>query len=107
MMGTGTERERERGWRQTKERKMGTGTGVGTEMRAVVEMGTGTGVETGSGRAEEKRRSARNCTKIVDAIMHFHSARVTISADRGWCLRAPDSSVRKARCLYTRIIPRG
>ena len=38
---------------------------------------------------------------------HFHSARVTISPDRGWRLRAPDSSVRKARCLYTRIVPRG
>ena len=105
-MGTGTERERERGWRQTKERKMGTGKGVGTEMRAVAKMGAGTGVETGSGRAEEKRRSARNCTRIVDAIRHFHSARVTISAGRGWRLRAPDSSARKARCLYTRITPR-
>ena len=38
---------------------------------------------------------------------HFHSARVTISADTGWRLRAPDSSVRKDRCLYTRIVPRG
>ena len=38
---------------------------------------------------------------------HFHFARVTISEDRGWRLRAPDSSVRKARCLYTRIVPRG
>ena len=37
----------------------------------------------------------------------LHSARVTISADRGWRLRAPDSSVRKARCLYKRIVPRG
>ena len=32
---------------------------------------------------------------------HFHSVRFTISADRGWRLRAPDSSVRKARCLNT------
>ena len=38
---------------------------------------------------------------------HFHSARVTISADRGWRFRAPDSSARKARCLYTYIVPRG
>ena len=30
---------------------------------------------------------------------HFHSARVTISADRGWRLRTSDSSVRKARSL--------
>ena len=36
----------------------------------------------------------------------FHSAYVIISADRGWRLRAPDSSVRKARCLYTRLVPR-
>ena len=38
---------------------------------------------------------------------HFHSACVIIYADREWCLRAPDSSVRKARCLYTRLVPRG
>ena len=35
----------------------------------------------------------------VDSLLfysrHFHSACVTISADRGWRLRAPDSSVRK------------
>ena len=36
----------------------------------------------------------------------FHSARVTISADRRWHLRAPESSVRKVRCLYKRIVPR-
>ena len=36
---------------------------------------------------------------------HFHSARVTISADKGWRLRAPDSLVRKARRLYKRIVP--
>ena len=29
------------------------------------------------------------------------------SADRGWRLRVPDSSVRKAQCLYKRIVPRG
>ena len=38
---------------------------------------------------------------------HFHSARTTISADRGWRLRAPDSSASKVRCPYTRIVPRG
>ena len=38
---------------------------------------------------------------------YFHSARDIISADRGWRLRALDSSVRKARCLYTQIVPRG
>ena len=63
-------------------------------------MGTGTrmgmGTRTGSGRAEERRRSARNRTRTVDAIRHFYSARVIISADMEMRLRAPDSSVRKA-----------
>ena len=36
---------------------------------------------------------------------HFHSARVTISADRAWHLRVLDSSVRKVRCLYKRTVP--
>ena len=92
---------------------MGTGTGAGTETRAVAEMGTGTrmgtgtGTGTGLGREEKRRISARNRIRIVDAIRHFHSARIIISADRGWRLRAPDSSVRKARCLYMRIAPKG
>ena len=38
---------------------------------------------------------------------HFPSARVLISADRGWRLRASNTSVRNARCLHARIIPRG
>ena len=38
---------------------------------------------------------------------HYHSARVTISADRGWRLRAPDSPIRKAGRLYKRIVPGG
>ena len=38
---------------------------------------------------------------------HFHSARVTISADRAWHLRVLDSSVRKVRCLYKRTVPGG
>ena len=38
---------------------------------------------------------------------HSHSARVTIPADRGWHLRAPDSPIRKARSLYKRIVPGG
>ena len=66
-----------------------------------------THTHTGSGRTVKSRRSARNRTKVVDAIKHFHSARVIISADKGWRLRAPDSSVRMTRCLYTRIAPRG
>ena len=83
---------------------MGTGTRAGTETRVVAEIGagtrigTGTGTRTGSAKAEKRRRSARNRTKVVDA-MHFYSARVIISAGRGWRLQAPDSSVREARCL--------
>ena len=38
---------------------------------------------------------------------HSHSARVTISADRGWRLRAPDSPIWKVRRLYKRIVPGG
>ena len=38
---------------------------------------------------------------------HSRSARVTISADGGWRLRAPDIPVRKARRLYKRIVPGG
>ena len=38
---------------------------------------------------------------------YFNFARVTISADRGWRLQAPDSPVRKARRLYKRIVPGG
>ena len=38
---------------------------------------------------------------------HSYSARATISADRGWRLRAPDSPIRKARRLYKRIVPGG
>ena len=30
-----------------------------------------------------------------------------ISADKEWCMPAPDSSVHKVRYLYTRIVPRG
>ena len=51
---------------------MRTGTRAGTETRAVAEMGTGTrmGTETrtGSGRAEERRKSATNRTRDVDAM---------------------------------------
>ena len=86
---------------------MGAEMGAGTETRAIVKMGTGKRTRTGSGRAGGGRRSARKRTRVVDAIRHFHSARVVISADTGWRLRAPDSSVRKARCLNTRIAPRG
>ena len=67
--------------------------------------GNGDGTRTGSGRAEERRMSAKNRTRLVDAISPFHSVRFINSADGGWCLRAPDSSVRKARRLYTHIKP--
>ena len=45
--------------------------GTGTEARTVAEMGTGTkitGTRIGSGRAEERRRSARNRKIVVDAM---------------------------------------
>ena len=46
---------------------------AGTETRAVAEMGTGTritgtGTRVGSGRAEERRRSGRNRSRLVDAM---------------------------------------
>ena len=52
---------------------IGTGTGTGTEARTVAERGTGTsitgmGTRIGSGRAEERRRSARNRTRVVGAM---------------------------------------
>ena len=105
--------KRGRGRRPVDDHRIGTGTGTGTETRAVVEigtgmkMGTGTGTRTGSGRVDEKRRSARNRTIIVDTIRHFYSVRVIISADREYRLRSSDSPVRKALCLYARIVPRG
>ena len=68
-MGTGRERGRGRGWRPVGEHRMGTG----TEARTVAEMGMGTmitGTETriGSGRVEERRRSAKNRKIVVDAV---------------------------------------
>ena len=48
---------------------MGTGKGAGTETRAVEEIGTRTSMGIGTGtRAEERRRSPRNRTKVVDAM---------------------------------------
>ena len=64
-------------------------------------MSTGTITRTGSRRVDERRRRARNHTRVVDAIRHFHPTRVIISVNRGWHLQAPDSSAHKARCLYT------
>ena len=72
--GTGRERAEGLGCRPVDEHRMGTGTGARTKMRAVAEMesgtrmgtGTETGMRTGSGRAEERQRSARNRTRVVD-----------------------------------------
>ena len=71
--GAGTGRERGRGWRHIDEHRMGTGTGTGTEARTLAEMETGrrmtgAGTRIGSGRAEERRRSARNRKIVVDAM---------------------------------------
>ena len=60
---------------------MGTGTGTGTEARTVAEMGTGTtiagtGTRIGSGRAEERRKSARNRKIVVDDVRETGETRV-------------------------------
>ena len=75
--------DRGRGWRRTKERKIGTGTGRGRGWRPVdehrvgTEMGAGTetravagimGTGTGTGRVVERRKSARNRPRVVDAM---------------------------------------
>ena len=65
-METGAETGRGRGWRPVDEHRMGTGTGAGTETRALAEMGTRTRI--GSVSAEERRRSASNRTRVVDAM---------------------------------------
>ena len=59
----------------------GTETGTRTEARTVAEMGTptritGTGTRIGSGRAEERRKSARNRKVIVDAVRETGETRV-------------------------------
>ena len=61
--------------------EMGTGTGTGTEARAAAEMGTGTtitgtGTRIGSGRAEERRKSARNRKIDVDTVLETGETRV-------------------------------
>ena len=61
------------------------------------------GIGAGGGETKERKKLHKNCRRD----RHFHSARVIISADKRWHLRAPDSSVYKARCLYTHIAPRG
>ena len=69
--GSKTGRERGRGWGPVDEHWMGTGTGTGTEARTVAEMGTGTtitGSRIGLGRADGRRKSARNRKIAVDAV---------------------------------------
>ena len=60
---------------------MGTGTGTGTEARKEAEMGTGatitgTGTRIGSGRAEERRESARNRKIVVDTVRETGETRM-------------------------------
>ena len=62
-------RERGRGWGSVDEHRMGTGTGTGTTI-------TGTGTRIGSGRAEERRKSARNRKIVVDAVRETVETRV-------------------------------
>ena len=71
--GTGRKRGRGLGWGPVDEHRMGTRTGTGTEARTAAEMGTGTpiagtGTRIGSGRSEERRKSARNRKTVVDAV---------------------------------------
>ena len=79
--GMGRERGRRRVWGPVDEHRMGTGTGTGAEARTVAEMGTGTtitgtGTRIGSGRAEERRKSARNRKIVVDAVRETGETRV-------------------------------
>ena len=77
--GTGRERGRGRGRGLVDEHQMGTRTGTGTEARTVAEMGTritGTGTRIGSGRAEGRRKSARNRKVVVDAVRETGETRV-------------------------------
>ena len=74
-MSAGRERGRGRGWGPLDEHWMGTG----TEARTVAEMGTGTaimGTRIGLGKAEGKRKSARNRKTVVDAVRETGETRV-------------------------------
>ena len=74
------------------------------EIRGPRQDGNGDGMGKSGEEAKKRKKPHDN---IIDVIRYFLSARVIISADKGWRLRAPDSSVRKARRLYRRIAPRG
>ena len=57
----------------------GNGDGTGTKARTVAEMGTGTtitGTRVGSGRAEERRKSAINRKIVVDVVRETGETRV-------------------------------
>ena len=72
--GRGREREQGRGreWTLGDEHRMATGTGGRTEFRVVAETGTGTwtGIETRkeSRRAEERIRSPKTRTRVINAL---------------------------------------
>ena len=108
-VGTGTEigvKTRERTWDGNGDGS-GDGNGAVAEMVMGMRMGTGTGMRTRSGRAEETRRSAKTNSSVLEAIRHLYFAYAMISVYRRWRLRANDSPVHIARCLCTRIAPRG
>ena len=78
LINTHTQTHTQTHTRPVDERRMGTGTRTA---RRVAEMGTGTtitGTETriGSGRAEERRKSARNRKIAVDAVRETGETRV-------------------------------
>ena len=108
----GFKREPGRGWKFVEEHRMGTGTGEGTRNESSRGKGNSdkdgdvNRTKTKSRRGEERRRTAKKQTSIVETIKYFHSARLVISADRRWRLQAPDSSARKTRCLNKHIAQR-
>ena len=120
-MGPG--RERGRGGKGNRD---GVGTETGTEVETCREKqdgngdrsgdrnesssgdGSGDGNEDGNkeGEGEANKRKKPHMTCRRDQ-RHFHSPRIIICEDKERNLRVPDSSVRKARCLYKHIAPRG
>ena len=91
--GTGTGVEVNEGAQDGNGDGSGDWAGTGTEARTVAEMGTGmkitgTGTRIGSGRAEEKRRSARNRNIVVDAKWKTGKTRVergkNVEKRKGW-----------------------
>ena len=86
---------------------MGTGTGARIETTAVADMGMGKRGGGGGGGEEGRGRGTWRRGEEAQEIRYFHSARVVISADKGWRLQTPDNFVCKARCLYTHIATAG